>query len=83
MERINNIKEVLDYLKDEDIITSNGKDRFVYKNDRVYCYDDGTRFSLSVEEFVNLYKNKNFYLYEEEVLIDEQKDEAYYRYYKK
>ena len=83
MERINNIKEVLDYLKDEDIITSNGNDRFVYKNDRVYCYDDGTRFSLSVEEFVNLYKNKNFYLYEEEVLIDEQKDEAYYRYYKK
>ena len=83
MERLNDINEVLNYLQEGDIATSDGKDRFVLKDGRVYRYNDGTHFSLTVKDFKELYKNTNFYLYEEIVEVDEEKDEAYYRYYRK
>ena len=83
MQKLRDTKEALSYLKEGDIITTNGKDQFVYKNEKVYCYADGNHFGLSVTDFVSLYINKTFYLYEEPITIDETKDEDYYRYYKK
>ena len=83
MDKLSSMKEVLSCLKEGDLLTSNGKDRFVMKGDRVFCYIDGTRFSMTVEDFAELYMKNRFYLYEESVEIDESKDEAYYRYYRK
>ena len=83
MEQLRDANEALSYLKDGEIVTSNGTDRFIMKNDRIYCYDNGTRFSLSEKDFLQLYRLNRFFLYEESVEIDETKDEAYYRYYRK
>lgn len=83
MKKMNDINEAVLYLKSGEILTCSGSDQFVYKNDRVYRYTDGTRYSLDLNEFVELYKKNSFYLYEETVEIDETKDEAYYRYYRK
>ena len=83
MERIQNHKEVLKHLRDGELITSNGKDQFILKKERVFCYREGTRFSLDLDAFSELYGNTVFYIYEDSAMIDEEKDEAYYRYYKK
>lgn len=53
------------------------------KNKKVYNYSDGNHYGLDLKDFVELYRNTNFYLYEEPFTIDEKKDEEYYRYYKK
>ncbi|MBQ6335573.1 MAG: hypothetical protein IJI46_10940 [Erysipelotrichaceae bacterium] len=83
MEALRNINEALTYLKQGEIITSSGKDRFVLKNEKVCRYDEGTRFILNIEDFISLYGQNRFYLLEETAEIDETKDEAYYRYYRK
>ena len=77
------LKEIISILKSGYIITSDGKDFFVLKNNRVHHYKDGTHYSLEIDEFLSLYKNNSFYIYEETVEIDDKKDEEYYRYYKK
>ena len=83
MQRLKDIAEVLVYLKEGEILTENGTNRFVLRNGRISCYENGTRFSLELEEFKELYQKNSFYLYEETVQIDEENDEAYYRYYRK
>lgn len=83
MVKLSDINEAISYLKEGEIITTNGKDQFVVKNSKIYRYQDGTSFFLELKDFKDLYKNTNFYLYEDLVLVDEDKDEAYYRYYKK
>ena len=77
------MNEVLSYLREGDIVTSDGKDQFILKGEKVFRYHNGSRFSLDLKDFADLYKKNRFYLYEESVEIDETKDEAYYRYYRK
>ena len=83
MQKLRDINEAVSYLKDGDIVTSNGKDLYVYKNERIAVYSKGTHFTLELADFVKLYNKNTFYLYEESVGIDETKDEAYYRYCRK
>ena len=83
MERISTIGDVLDYLRDGAIITKTGKDQYVLKGERVVCYSNGTRYSLELKDFYEMYKKTIFFIYEDSVEIDQDKDEAYYRYYKK
>ena len=83
MQKLNDINEAVSYLREGDIITGNGKDLFMMKNKRIYRYCEGTQFGLSIKDFMELYNKNTFYLYEESVEIDESKDEAYYRYYRK
>ena len=83
MQRLNDINEAIGYLREGDIITGNGKDLFILKNDKIYRYYEGTHYSMSIKDFMELYNKNTFYLYEESVEIDESKDEAYYRYYRK
>ena len=83
MQKLNDINETLTYLSDGDIVTTTGKDLFVMKNKKISRYFNNNRFVLELNDFVSLYKNTNFYLYEESIDIDESKDEVYYRYYKK
>ena len=83
MERISTIGDVLDYLRDGAIITKTGKDQYVLKGEGVVCYSNGTRYSLDLKDFYEMYKKTIFFIYEDSVEIDQDKDEAYYRYYKK
>lgn len=83
MQKLNDINEALSYLREGDIITSTGKDQFVLKNDKVYTYNQGNHYGLEVKDFIDLYRKTVFYLYEDSIEIDQDKDEAYYRYYKK
>ena len=75
--------EIMSLLESGFILTSNGKDLFVLRNKRIHHYGDGIHYSLNKDEFLSLYKNNRFFLYEESVEIDDSKDEDYYRYYKK
>lgn len=83
MLKMKDIKEALDYLMQNEILTSDGKDQFIFKKDKIHYYNEGTHFIIEVNDFLDLYKKNSFYLYEETIEIDEDKDEAYYRYYKK
>lgn len=83
MQKLKDINEVLAYLKQGDIVTTTGKDQFILKSEKIYHYGDGSHFCLQQKEFVELYRNNNFFLYEEPIEIDDKKDEEYYRYYKK
>lgn len=84
MERLNNIQEAILALKDKEILTTNKKDRYVFKKNNIYVYNNGTSFVLTLDDFKELYKEKAFYVFEEEgSFIDNDKDEDYYRYYRK
>lgn len=84
MERLRDINEALLYLKDKEVLTNDGKTLFVYKRSRVFVYSDGSSYSLEPDEFRELFSKTVFYLYEDNSSeIDQEKDEAYYRYYRK
>lgn len=84
MEKLNNLGEAIEYLKSNAILTSNGTDQFVYRKGKISRYFGGSSFSLSIDDFMLLYAKTDFYLYQNSTNeIDEDKDEAYYRYYKK
>lgn len=83
MEKINNAKEALVLMKDGYVISETGRDFFVFRNDRIHHYCDGTHFSLTQDDFLRLYEKNSFRYYQETVEIDQEKDEAYYRYYHK
>jgi len=83
MEKLQDINEALEYLKQGDIVSTNGKDQLILRNKKIYRYENGTSFPMVQNDFLSLYKNSSFYLYEDSNYIDEDKDEAYYRYYKK
>ncbi len=80
---LRNMNETLSALRNGDIATTDGNDQFILKDEKVWCYSRGNRFSLDIPDFVELYQKNRFFLYEEPAGIDESKDEAYYRYYKK
>ena len=84
MEKLNNIQEAILALKDKEILSTNKKDRYVFKKNNIYVYNNGTSFVLTLDDFKELYKEKTFYIFEEEgSFIDNDKDEVYYRYYRK
>ena len=75
MEKINSFDEVLLYLKDKAIITTDGKNMFYLKDGKVIHKFKGNSLSLKKEDF--------FLIEDNSVYIDDNKDEDYYRYYKK
>lgn len=84
MEKINSFDEVLLYLKDKAIITTDGKNMFYLKGGKVIHKFKGNFLSLKKEDFISLYSDEEFFLIEDNsVYIDDNKDEDYYRYYKK
>ena len=84
MEKLETFTDVLLSLKDKEVLTTNKKDRYILKKGKIYCFMDGTSFVLSLEDFKDLYQEKTFFVFKEEgAYIDNDKDEAYYRYYRK
>ena len=51
MEKLETFTEVLLSLKDKEVLTTNKKDRYILKKDKIYVYREGTSFVLSLEDF--------------------------------
>ena len=83
MIRVKDIREAMDYLSEGEILTTNASDTFAYKKGKIVVTASGSRYALSPEDFVSLYMHTPFFLYHDDNAIDEEKDEAYYRYYRK
>ena len=81
--RINNINEALELLIDGNILTSDGNNQIILNNKMIRFHSENMNILLSLEDFKELYKNTTFYIYDEENGIDVDKDEDYYRYFKK
>ena len=53
---------------------------FAMRNQRVFCQNASCCFSLSFQEFAEIYRDTAFYYYEDSAPdIDAGKDETYYR----
>lgn len=83
MLKIDDFNLVLDYLNDKAIVTTNGKNEFYLEGKKIVMRFNGSMVKMDMKDFVDLYRNNNFYLMEEEIVVDETKDEDYYRYYRK
>lgn len=79
-----NIEEAINELKNGEVLCTNFNNQFVYKNEKIVHYFNGSVISMSIDNFIELYRNELFYLYEDNgTYIDDSKDEDYYRYYRK
>lgn len=83
MNKINNILEALEEIKNGEILTSDGTNVFYLKDDKIRIKSNNAYYNLTFEDFIKLYKKVVFTYYKNDNVIDEDKDEAYYRYYKK
>lgn len=82
MEKIQNFETVINSLKNYQIIRieSPVKTIFAYIEDRVHAKTDNAQFSLTIDEFTELYLNSVFYYHEKSkpIEIEVSKDEEYY-----
>ena len=84
MEKIDSFEETLMYLKDKAVITSDVRNLFYLSNGYVVNKFNGSSVKMKKEDFIELYREETFYLKEDNsIFIDDEKDEDYYRYYKK
>ena len=83
-EQVYKITEVVELMKDNIIFYSiDNKGRkviYVLKNKKIIVQSNAYKLSLDKDEFISLYKNEEFYLFDEEneVFVDEEKDKEYY-----
>ena len=82
MEKIQNFESVISALKNYEIvrIESPKQTIFAYIENRIYAKTDHAKFSLTIEEFSDLYINSIFYLHEKpnNTEIEISKDDEYY-----
>ncbi|MDY3889713.1 MAG: hypothetical protein SOZ70_01350 [Bacilli bacterium] len=83
-EQVYKITEVVELMKDNIIFYSidnrGRKVIYVLKNKKIIVQSNAYKLSLDKDEFISLYKNEEFYLFDEEneVFVDEEKDKEYY-----
>ena len=83
-EQVYKITEVVELTKDNIIFYSiDNKGRkviYVLKNKKIIVQSNAYKLSLDKDEFLSLYKNEEFYLFDEEneAFVDEEKDKEYY-----
>ena len=83
-EQVYKITEVVELMKDNIIFYSiDSKGRkviYVLKNKKIIVQSNAYKLSLDKDEFLSLYKNEEFYLFDEEneAFVDEEKDKEYY-----
>jgi len=84
MKKIESFEFVKEYLKEGAILTTDLKNRFAFRNEKVICQRDGSSYKLKMDDFIITHHKETFYLVEDDdVYIDDNKDEDYYRYFKK
>ena len=83
-EQVYKITEVVELMKDNIIFYSidnrGRKVIYVLKNKKIIVQSNAYKLSLDKDEFISLYKNEEFYLFDEEneAFVDEAKDKEYY-----
>ena len=83
-EQVYKINEVVELMKDNIIFYSiDNKGRkviYVMRNKKIIVQSNAYKLSLDKDEFISLYKNEEFYLFDEEneAFVDEEKDKEYY-----
>ena len=83
-EQVYKITDVVELMKDNIIFYSiDSKGRkviYVMRNKKIIVQSNAYKLSLDKDEFISLYKNEEFYLFDEEneVFVDEEKDKEYY-----
>ena len=84
MEKIDSFAEVLLDLKDGEFVTLNGGDTFYLKDKMITHKFNGNSIRFPLSDFEELYKDRVFYLKEDnKVYIDQDKDKDYYERYRK
>ena len=82
LELIEDINKALSYIENKKVLVSiidNNKTYFMKKNNKLFVLNGNSSFFLNIEQFLDLYKNVKFYVYEDnESTVDYQKDEEYY-----
>ena len=83
-EQVYKITDVVELMKDNIIFYSiDNKGRkviYVLKNKKIIVQSNAYKLSLDKDKFLSLYKNEEFYLFDEEneAFVDEEKDKEYY-----
>lgn len=82
-EKAYKIEEMLPLLKNHILFFCIGDKRkkyFHYMKKAILVQDGNSRYKLSEEDFISLYKDANFYIYDNsnQVEIDVEKDKEYY-----
>ena len=81
MEEIIEIELAVNLLKEGIILKDNLKNRFICKKKRVHVYSLNSSYSLSFEEFIELFKNNKFMIEDfDDSQIDLEKDKEYYSF---
>lgn len=84
VEQVYRVNEAVELLKDNIIFYSiDNKGRkviYVMNNKKIIVQSNAYKLSLDKDEFISLYKNEEFFLFEgeNEVFVDEEKDKEYY-----
>lgn len=81
---INDIKIAILMLKEKKVLLSvNNKNKtyFIFKNDKIYVFNDNSSYTLSLEMFTELYSKNEFieYIYNEQT-FDFSRDDEYYNW---
>lgn len=84
MEKIKDFNEALYYLKEGAVLTSDGINMIIRRRQHYCITSNGSSYTLDEATFTELFKDCNLYCYEDTgAEIDLNKDEDYYRYYRK
>ena len=79
MQRLENFSQVIQYLNDKEIVMLRDHTSFYIKGSRIMVNGLNTSYSLSFEEFRDLFQKETFYVYEpDNDGINSEKDDEYY-----
>lgn len=79
MKRIETFAEVIQYLKNREIVMTSDRTAMFIKDEHIEVYAANSHYQLSFADFGDLYKNSSFFLYEASYdEIDMEKDATYY-----
>lgn len=85
MEEIESFEQACRYLKEGAIVFYRNHNKQIYcgiRNDRVHIQGAQLHYVLSFKQFIDMFAQETFYLYEKQtpVEISKEKDEEYYRW---
>lgn len=79
LEVIEDVYIVIKLLKEKKILFLTNKTFFIMKNNKIRVFNTNVSYALKIDEFIDLYKNQKFYVYEEnDETYDFLRDDEYY-----